>query len=211
MKVKLCPYCNCGIVPLRCTYCSITCASAARRASKNLSGRKHSEKNSARATAWQQANRERRKQIQNDYYARNKALIAEKMKERAKIPKVIHQQKMASQRYRERHSEEILIRNREREQSEERKQYHQDWKARNKDKVKENNARQKNRRKFGGNRFIVLKRDSYTCQDCGVEAKDVHHLDHSGQTESPNNELSNLITLCKSCHAKRHLNEESKF
>ena len=53
-------------------------------------------------------------------------------------------------------------------------------------------------------RKLALKRDNYTCQKCGIKQEDlrceltVHHKKpyHDGGT----NELSNLITLCISCH-----------
>ena len=53
------------------------------------------------------------------------------------------------------------------------------------------------------------KRDSYTCQACGLVRKNnpalpVHHIvpyhDFNGDYEIANN-LSNLVTLCKHCHA----------
>ena len=58
-------------------------------------------------------------------------------------------------------------------------------------------------------RLEVYKRDRYLCQECGVHCngsanKDVkrqiscHHIDY----DKNNNGLSNLITLCKSCHSK---------
>jgi hypothetical protein len=54
-------------------------------------------------------------------------------------------------------------------------------------------------------RKLVYKRDNYECQECGVhcrqEGKDkiqCHHIDY----DITNNDLSNLITLCASCHCK---------
>ena len=49
-----------------------------------------------------------------------------------------------------------------------------------------------------------LKRDGYICQGCASKAgiKDVHHIipcDKGGA-----NTLSNLITLCRNCHAQIH-------
>jgi DNA-directed RNA polymerase sigma subunit (sigma70/sigma32) len=32
----------------------------------------------------------------------------------------------------------------------------------------------------------------------------VHHIDESRKTGILNNELNNLLTLCKKCHAKKH-------
>lgn len=58
-------------------------------------------------------------------------------------------------------------------------------------------------------RKITYKRDSYKCQECGVKCVDkkskntknviqCHHIDY----DTTNNDLSNLITLCASCHGK---------
>lgn len=54
------------------------------------------------------------------------------------------------------------------------------------------------------------RRDRYTCRDCGKRqtkpALDVHHLVARaafGADYQSANALSNLVTLCKSCHTKR--------
>ena len=65
--------------------------------------------------------------------------------------------------------------------------------------------------RYGGNYIPALERDNYTCTSCGeTERKklDVHHKDHSGSSDNPNNELDNLETLCRSCHMKHHSSEE---
>lgn len=55
------------------------------------------------------------------------------------------------------------------------------------------------------NKLVALERDNWQCQDCGAKLKRgfqnlaVHHLDYT------DNEPNNLISLCVSCHAKRHL------
>lgn len=53
-------------------------------------------------------------------------------------------------------------------------------------------------------RVKVIIRDNYRCVDCGVgnEQLVVHHID--GSTRKGNNDLKNLSTLCKKCHARRH-------
>jgi len=62
-----------------------------------------------------------------------------------------------------------------------------------------------NQERFGGNKYKVLERDNYTCQQCGnISQLVVHHIDESGQDEKPNNDMSNLITLCRSCHIRIH-------
>ena len=52
-------------------------------------------------------------------------------------------------------------------------------------------------------RKVVYRRDSWTCQECGKKSNGrksihAHHIDY----DNTNNDLSNLITLCVSCHMK---------
>jgi 5-methylcytosine-specific restriction endonuclease McrA len=52
----------------------------------------------------------------------------------------------------------------------------------------------------------ILKRDNYTCKDCGASKDaflEVHHVNpiHKG---GPEFDEKNLITLCIKCHDKRH-------
>lgn len=56
---------------------------------------------------------------------------------------------------------------------------------------------------FNGNRKLVLERDNHQCQICHSDKYlIVHHKDDKsfGNIE-PNHEPSNLITLCRHCHA----------
>jgi radical SAM superfamily enzyme YgiQ (UPF0313 family) len=54
----------------------------------------------------------------------------------------------------------------------------------------------------------VKKRDSYICQECGINRKgkklDVHHIDY----DKNNNVMCNLICLCPSCHTKTNYGRE---
>jgi 5-methylcytosine-specific restriction endonuclease McrA len=109
------------------------------------------------------------------------------------------------------------------------------WKAKNRDKINqkqrewraskpktprakqslEERKRQdriyKDKIRFGGNREKALIRDNYTCQLCGTkEMIDVHHIDKSGSSENPNNDLSNLVTLCRPCHQLQHKHDKPK-
>ena len=72
------------------------------------------------------------------------------------------------------------------------------------------------KRRFGGNREIVIQRDGERCVECGMTrdehkekyGKDieVNHIDKRGQCvpkDQRNNNLENLETLCRSCHAKK--------
>lgn len=50
-------------------------------------------------------------------------------------------------------------------------------------------------------RKVVYKRDGWICQECGQHCHSniaCHHIDYDTQ----NSDMSNLITLCSSCHAK---------
>ena len=61
---------------------------------------------------------------------------------------------------------------------------------------------------FNGLRTPVLERDHYSCRLCGhsLAAEDcrVHHIDITGKTDSPNNDIINLVTLCNPCHLRIH-------
>jgi len=61
----------------------------------------------------------------------------------------------------------------------------------------------------------ILKRDNYTCQDCGVSHnKDnkliVHHIKEWSRYPELRFEPDNLITLCVTCHKKRHKGGDAK-
>jgi 5-methylcytosine-specific restriction endonuclease McrA len=49
----------------------------------------------------------------------------------------------------------------------------------------------------------VLKRDGWRCQDCGATTNlQVHHI--RPRSRLGGDVMDNLITLCASCHGKRH-------
>lgn len=87
-----------------------------------------------------------------------------------------------------------------------RKQYTANYRANNKELF----HRLKNLERFSGNREIILKRDG-KCVGCKTKSNlMVHHIDGSGhgrlgKNPKINNELSNLITLCRSCHTTLHM------
>ena len=72
--------------------------------------------------------------------------------------------------------------------------------------------RYKPRFDFGNPKISIRKqcfeRDNYTCQLCGAtnQRLHIHHRDNLGHhlTNTPNNDLSNLQTLCHCCHARLH-------
>lgn len=70
------------------------------------------------------------------------------------------------------------------------------------------------KRRFGGLRDIILLRDDYSCQICGM-TNDEHkklfgrsitldHIDGAGRySRFPRNETSNLQVLCLRCHGRK--------
>lgn len=59
---------------------------------------------------------------------------------------------------------------------------------------------------FNGQREAALTRDNFRCCICsGIDQLVVHHKDYQGRnSKTPNNDLNNLITLCRACHAREH-------
>lgn len=67
---------------------------------------------------------------------------------------------------------------------------------------------------FSGNRevqpelrMLVLARDAYTCQKCGVgveESLECHHVDPVVNNPIESADVNNCITLCKQCHRQAH-------
>jgi 5-methylcytosine-specific restriction endonuclease McrA len=63
----------------------------------------------------------------------------------------------------------------------------------------------KNKIRFSGKKYEILIRDNYECQICGNKSQLViHHKDHSGKEDEPNNDSDNLVTLCRKCHINIH-------
>ena len=52
-------------------------------------------------------------------------------------------------------------------------------------------------------RYVVLKRDNWTCQHCGVPATQVHHLKYA-KYNIGKEPIEWLVSLCKPCHEKQH-------
>lgn len=51
----------------------------------------------------------------------------------------------------------------------------------------------------------IRKRDNFTCVVCKCNGYDVHHIDYDKQ----NCDENNLITLCRSCHAKTNFDRQT--
>lgn len=60
----------------------------------------------------------------------------------------------------------------------------------------------RNKRRFSGNRDKVLERDGHKCVVCKKVSNSIHHLDGRGyqNSDTPNNDMNNLVTVCRHCH-----------
>lgn len=55
------------------------------------------------------------------------------------------------------------------------------------------------------NYLEVYKKYDNKCLECGtLENLSIHHIDHSGKSNNPNNKIENLQLLCFQCHGKIH-------
>ena len=52
-------------------------------------------------------------------------------------------------------------------------------------------------------RYVVLRRDNWTCQYCGNKATQVHHLRYA-KYKIGKEPIKWVISLCASCHKKQH-------
>jgi 5-methylcytosine-specific restriction endonuclease McrA len=52
-------------------------------------------------------------------------------------------------------------------------------------------------------RYVVLKRDNWTCQSCGTKATQVHHMKYA-KYKIGKEPIKWLVSLCASCHHKIH-------
>jgi len=57
---------------------------------------------------------------------------------------------------------------------------------------------------------IVLERDNYECQECGLDIDlHIHHIKQIKDFPELANDITNCITLCKYCHRKLHFSKEN--
>lgn len=77
------------------------------------------------------------------------------------------------------------------------------------ERVKHRAALYYDSRDFGGLRTPVLERDGFRCTRCGSDFQlSVHHVNRRGRgSESPDNRMDNLVTLCRRCHLSEHRTE----
>lgn len=52
-------------------------------------------------------------------------------------------------------------------------------------------------------RFLVMKRDNWTCILCGAKATQVHHKKYAKKNIG-NEPIDWLVSVCKPCHEKLH-------
>lgn len=60
-------------------------------------------------------------------------------------------------------------------------------------------------------RKIILERDSYTCQICGLKDEEIVEVDHTRPKSIWKDlelEYSNLLTLCPNCHKRKTLRDK---
>lgn len=62
-----------------------------------------------------------------------------------------------------------------------------------------------NNKRYGGNYYIVIKRDKFKCSLCGsIENLCVHHIDGYNEIEPQNSRENKMITVCRHCHSNIH-------
>lgn len=89
------------------------------------------------------------------------------------------------------------------------------WQKENPEKAREYRCKSYENFAFGRRKDVILSRDNYQCQICGMSRKEhykkyskdleIHHIDGNGINKKKidkNNDLDNLITLCCKCHKK---------
>tara|TARA_A100001015_G_C14797096_1_gene635404 strand:- start:60 stop:401 length:342 start_codon:yes stop_codon:yes gene_type:complete len=52
-------------------------------------------------------------------------------------------------------------------------------------------------------RYVVFKRDNWTCQECGAKATEVHHLKYA-KYQIGKEPIDWLVSLCSPCHRNKH-------
>ena len=62
-----------------------------------------------------------------------------------------------------------------------------------------------NQKRYGGNYYIVMKRDQFKCKICNsIEALCVHHIDGYDENKPENNSENKMVVLCRYCHSNIH-------
>ena len=62
-----------------------------------------------------------------------------------------------------------------------------------------------NKKRYGGNYYLVCQRDKYRCALCeSTENLCVHHIDGYDEEKPENNAANKMILLCRVCHSQVH-------
>ena len=88
------------------------------------------------------------------------------------------------------------------------------WRKNNPQKIKRYYKSANDKRYYGGNRELVIRRDGEKCLQCGITRQQhyekykrditVDHINRLGRgVKDKDNRLENLQTLCISCHMKK--------
>lgn len=69
--------------------------------------------------------------------------------------------------------------------------------------------RDRNARPYRLWRYVIYRRDRFTCQDCGVRGSrstpiQAHHIEPWAKSPSKRYLIENGVTLCRPCHQERH-------
>ncbi len=150
----------------------------------------NSEKIKREMRIWRSQNKDKTKDYDRKYYRKNFEKLIEK-----------------SRAYYQSHKEKCKLQ-------------HEEWRQKNLEKSKRKNreyskkhtvenkahySKAHNNKYFNGNRLKALKKDNNICQICkSKKSLIVHHRDEDNNIENRNNNLDNLVTLCRSCHFTIH-------
>ena len=62
-----------------------------------------------------------------------------------------------------------------------------------------------NKKRYGGNYYIVCQRDRFKCAICeSMENLCVHHIDGYDDSKPENNAVGKMVLVCRNCHSKIH-------
>jgi 5-methylcytosine-specific restriction endonuclease McrA len=66
------------------------------------------------------------------------------------------------------------------------------------------------RYKWNKRKIECFERDDWKCKDCGATFDlDAHHL--TRRSKGGSDDLDNLLTLCRFCHNRRHVEKQTKW
>lgn len=62
-----------------------------------------------------------------------------------------------------------------------------------------------NKKRYGGNYYLVCQRDKFKCAICeSTENLCVHHIDGYDEAKPENNAINKMLLLCRTCHSNVH-------